>query len=809
MTAPAPTPLSVLALHGARQSADLFSARVDRLARALSDIMQLEFVDGPVCVPQSTTLCWWPDQDVISPEGQAGQQAGQQAAIDLITRHWRTAGPFHALLAFSQGAALALAALPHLTPPPQFAVLVAPPLPVAPRTPLPCPCMWVWGKRDSVCPLPTPPPAHGRLHVHAGAHEVPQDAGSLAVLREFVTDVLACEPRSDDLAEELAALEMIYDPTSVHVTTPPVGLWPTWVTVDVERMGENEGSVHVRLRLEVHRGYPAVPAAVRWLNAHKDLGQPFNAAMLQAAGGLVETPHLFTLAEAAIEWVVGATATGAAVPAAPPCAQTETQPSQMSWYTNEDVDEAALQRGCAEAHDILRDWTGMVAHAGSSDQSTWTLVVGLVGKPSAGKSSFYNACLQDRAANLRARVAAFPFTTIEPNTGTAVVATHFPASVLGQTCGHTAGICTPALLSRHGECCPVLVGLPEEASPVASSVQPGAPCHSFPVVLKDVAGMVPGAYKGLGRGNAFLNDLVDADVLIHVVDASGSTDDEGNPAADAGADAVLNEIRWVRQEIHQWVFCNVRRRWATCVRRPDRLPQLFSGYHASRPTVECVLRLAGLSSLRALEEIRIWGEADLHRLVAVFTHVRFPIILALNKADIPGAEERISHVLANLSPLQHAVPVSALTETWLRDAAAAGTVDYRLGAGGFQVLAGHYDPPPDMPAAATALMSRYGGTGVLAALTHAIALKQPVVVWAAGDTAHQAVVLKRGCSVGDAFVALKKRGWLEGEFVRAERLREGGARRPLRKDEVLASGWVVHLMSTRRSAWQKKTAGVE
>ncbi len=33
--------------------------------------------------------------------------------------------------------------------------------------------------------------------------------------------------------------------------------------------------------------------------------------------------------------------------------------------------------------------------------------------------------------------------------------------------------------------------------------------------------------QGRGRGNAFLNDLTDADVLIHVVDASGSTDKEG------------------------------------------------------------------------------------------------------------------------------------------------------------------------------------------------------------------------------------------------------------------------------------------
>lgn len=36
-----------------------------------------------------------------------------------------------------------------------------------------------------------------------------------------------------------------------------------------------------------------------------------------------------------------------------------------------------------------------------------------------------------------------------------------------------------------------------------------------------------GAYQGRGRGNAFLSDLCDADVLVHVVDASGTTDSKG------------------------------------------------------------------------------------------------------------------------------------------------------------------------------------------------------------------------------------------------------------------------------------------
>ena len=43
-----------------------------------------------------------------------------------------------------------------------------------------------------------------------------------------------------------------------------------------------------------------------------------------------------------------------------------------------------------------------------------------------------------------------------------------------------------------------------------------------------MAGLVPGAYQGKGKGNQFLSDLCTADALVHVVDASGLTDRGGN-----------------------------------------------------------------------------------------------------------------------------------------------------------------------------------------------------------------------------------------------------------------------------------------
>ena len=65
------------------------------------------------------------------------------------------------------------------------------------------------------------------------------------------------------------------------------------------------------------------------------------------------------------------------------------------------------------------------------------------------------------------------------------------------------------------------------------------------MTVKDVAGLVPGAYQGRGRGNAFLNDLCDADVLIHVVDVSGATDKQGVAAQEGEGADPCDDIRYV------------------------------------------------------------------------------------------------------------------------------------------------------------------------------------------------------------------------------------------------------------------------
>ena len=182
--------------------------------------------------------------------------------------------------------------------------------------------------------------------------------------------------------------------------------------------------------------------------------------------------------------------------------------------------------------------------------------MGLVGKPSAGKSSFFNAATEAAEGAARAaRVAPHPFTTIEPNLGAAFAPATCPCALVGLD-----RACDPS----HG----------------AEDVD-GTHCRRIPILVKDVAGLVPGAHAGRGRGNAFLNDLCDADVLVHVVDASGRSDREGVDHSGGDADAANganggafdpgDDVQWVREELHHWIFGNARRKWSSVRRKPEAI----------------------------------------------------------------------------------------------------------------------------------------------------------------------------------------------------------------------------------------------
>ena len=145
--------------------------------------------------------------------------------------------------------------------------------------------------------------------------------------------------------------------------------------------------------------------------------------------------------------------------------------------------------------------------------------VGLVGKPNAGKSTFFSAATQAPA-----QIGDYPFTTINANKGISHVTSQCACKSLSADCNN----CDDGI-------------------------------RLIPIELIDVAGLVPGAHEGKGMGNQFLDDLRQASVLIQVVDSSGTTDLQGNSSSDSPPE---NEVELLENEIHHWISSILMRNWA-------------------------------------------------------------------------------------------------------------------------------------------------------------------------------------------------------------------------------------------------------
>ena len=99
---------------------------------------------------------------------------------------------------------------------------------------------------------------------------------------------------------------------------------------------------------------------------------------------------------------------------------------------------------------------------------------GIIGLPNVGKSTIFNALVGGKAV-----VANFPFSTVEPNVGVAMV--------------------------------------PDERLTRLTQIFKSRKTTPTSIEFRDIAGLVQGASQGEGLGNQFLSQVREADVLVHVV----------------------------------------------------------------------------------------------------------------------------------------------------------------------------------------------------------------------------------------------------------------------------------------------------
>ena len=312
------------------------------------------------------------------------------------------------------------------------------------------------------------------------------------------------------------------------------------------------------------------------------------------------------------------------------------------------------------------------------------LQIAVTGKPNVGKSSFFNS-----ATLSEVDVASYPFTTIDANKAIAHVVTDCPCKELEITC-----------------------------NPHNSKCADGK--RLIPVELIDVAGLVPGAHEGRGLGNKFLDDLRQARAFIHIIDASGSTDEEGRPC-EPGTHDPLEDVEFLEHEITMWLFGILKKNWNKMIRkvmseRLDIAKVLSEQLSGTGITLEDIAEAKKVVD----KDYDKWEDNDIINMLQDLLRRAKPMLIVANKADLPTSEKNIKRLEEKYGKV---IPASAESELALIRASEAGLIDYFPGDSDFEVVNPEKLNENQMKALnyiKEHVLQKYGSTGVQEALNAAV-----------------------------------------------------------------------------------------
>ena len=284
-----------------------------------------------------------------------------------------------------------------------------------------------------------------------------------------------------------------------------------------------------------------------------------------------------------------------------------------------------------------------------------TLVrIGLIGKTNTGKTTFFNA-----ATLQAAEISNYPFTTKTPNTGI----------------GHAATLCV------HRE-----LGLKQD-SPKNSKCVDG--WRTIPVEIVDLPGLIKGASEGRGLGNQFLAVASQSDVLLHVVDASGSIDAEGR-IAEPGAGDPLADIADIEEELAMWYLRLIENNLDKIVRTvkshisfEEVVSEVMQGMGVRRDHVTNALKRKDLYG----ENIDSWNHEERMDFAFALREISKPTLIVANKMDIRESSKNFEEIREKY-PDMIIVPSSAEAELTLRKAEHTGVIKYLPGEERFDIVKG-------------------------------------------------------------------------------------------------------------------------
>lgn len=310
--------------------------------------------------------------------------------------------------------------------------------------------------------------------------------------------------------------------------------------------------------------------------------------------------------------------------------------------------------------------------------------IGLVGKPSSGKSTFFKASTLAEVA-----IANYPFTTIKPNIGTGYVRVKCADADFSKKCNPRFGFCLNGT-------------------------------RFVPVELVDVAGLVPGASSGAGMGNQFLSDLNQADLLIHIVDASGTTNEKGENAENHDP---CKDIEFLAKEIDLWYLDVMKRGWDKIVRLTrqqkgeihEAIANHMTSFRITKEMAKDAMVMLGLDS----EFYDKWTPEEFAKLAVEFRKRTKPMIIAANKMDLPKSKDNIEKMQKRF-PDYKIIPCSGDSEVALRMAAKHGLIKYVPGDSDFEIIGNLNEGQKKALDKIRAVLSTFDTTGVQNVLDSAV-----------------------------------------------------------------------------------------
>ncbi len=277
--------------------------------------------------------------------------------------------------------------------------------------------------------------------------------------------------------------------------------------------------------------------------------------------------------------------------------------------------------------------------------------IGLIGKTNTGKTTFFNA-----ATLSSSEISTYPFTTKKAETATA----------------HAITLCVHQEFNVFD-------------NPNNSICKDG--WRYIPIELIDLPGLIKDAWKGKGLGNQFLTIAAQSDVLLHVVDVSGSVDATGK-VAEVGSGDPISDFADIEEELIMWyhkILEGNRDKVSKLIRsgtdQVNALTDLYRGVGVTKDNIKETLKSTGLED----KEFDNYEIQDTKNFATFLRNISKPTLIVANKIDIEGGEKTFDRLRERYNDAI-VVPASADSELSLRRAEQKSLIKYSPGSEQFDII---------------------------------------------------------------------------------------------------------------------------